>query len=233
MHCAAIVVFSSVYIGVCLPKMKWKSWNERYVLLSNYYCNDMLWREDQCSALSLDSISCMYEFILLMHKVCVVVEKSELVSMHCAVVVFSSVYIGVCLGCCFIYFGLSICHCWWCAYCNLSIWWYLWGAFDNMQPWLSLFCDLLLHTGGAFPYVKPGNISISLLFCVFFRHVNDNNAGNKYILLIYTIWEYAVMITTVLWSFFPGSKCHNAHPSQCACAACERISEFCCSNHFF
>jgi hypothetical protein len=118
---------------------------------------------------SLDSISCMYEFILLMHKVCVVVEKSELVSMHCAIVVFSSVYIGVCLGCCFIYFGLSICHCWWCAYCNLSIWWYLWGAFDNMQPWLSLFCDLLLHiAGGAFPYFKPGNISMSLLFCVFF-----------------------------------------------------------------
>jgi hypothetical protein len=173
MHCAAVVVFSSVYIGVCLPKVKWKSWNERYVLLSNYYCNDMLWREDQCSALclwSLDSISCMYEFILLMYKVCVVAEKSELVSMHCAVVVvFSSVYIGVCLGCCFIYFGLSICHCWWCAYCNLSIWWYLWGAFDNMQPWLSLFCDLLLHiAGGAFPYFKPGNISMSLLFCVFF-----------------------------------------------------------------
>jgi len=41
----------------------------------------------------------MYEFILLMHKVCLVAEKSELVSMHCSVVVvFSSLYIGVCLG---------------------------------------------------------------------------------------------------------------------------------------
>jgi len=88
-----------------------KSWNERYVLLSNYYCNDMLWSEDQCSALclwSLDSISCMYEFILLMHKVCLVAEKSELVSMHYyVVVVFSSLYIAVCLGCCFIYLVLA------------------------------------------------------------------------------------------------------------------------------
>jgi hypothetical protein len=115
MHYAAVVVFSSVYTGVCLPKVKWKSWNERYVLFPNYYHNDMLWSEDQCSALclwSLDSISCMYEFILLMHKVCVVAEKSELVSMRCSVVVvFSSLYIGVRLGCCFIYFRLSICHC--------------------------------------------------------------------------------------------------------------------------
>jgi hypothetical protein len=168
-----VSLITKTKLGLSLPKVKWKSWNERYGLLSNYYCNDMLWREDQCSALclwSLDSISCMFEFILLMHKVCVVAEKSELVSMHCVVVVvFSLVYIGVCLGCCFIYFGLTICHCWWCAYCNLSICWYLWGAFDNMQPWLSLFCDLLLHiAGGAFPYVKPGNISMSLLFCIFF-----------------------------------------------------------------
>jgi len=47
---------------------------------------------------SLDFIYCMYEFILLTHNVCVLAEKSELGSMHCAaVVVFSSVYIGVCL----------------------------------------------------------------------------------------------------------------------------------------
>ena len=61
----------------------------------------MLSSEDQWTALclrSLDFIYCTYEFILLTHNVCVLAEKSELGSKHCAaVVVFSSVYIGVCL----------------------------------------------------------------------------------------------------------------------------------------
>jgi len=59
----------------------------------------MLSSENQCTALSLRSlIYCKYEFILLTHNVCVLAEKSEPGSMHCAaVVVFSSVYIGVCL----------------------------------------------------------------------------------------------------------------------------------------
>lgn len=94
---------------------------------------------------SLHFISCMHGFIFLTHEVCVLPGKTELVSMRCAAaVIFSSVYISVCLWCYFIYFSLSICHCWWCAYSNLSIWWYLWGASN-----------------------KPDHIFVPLLFTIF------------------------------------------------------------------
>lgn len=64
-------------------------------------------------------------------------EKSELVSMHCAaVVVFSSVYLAVCLWRCFIYFSLSVCHCSWCTYCDFSTWWYMSGVSGNKYLFL-------------------------------------------------------------------------------------------------
>ena len=46
----------------------------------------------------------MYGFILLVHKVGFRQKKSKHVSMHYAAVVIFSVYITVCLWCCFIYF---------------------------------------------------------------------------------------------------------------------------------
>jgi len=72
----------------------------------------------------------------------------------------------------------------------------------SMQSWLRLFYDLCRVASDAFPYAKPDNIYMPLLFYLFPPHVNDNVAGNKYLLLNYTIWEDAVMIITVLWSFF-------------------------------
>jgi hypothetical protein len=171
----------------------------------------MLWSEDQCSALclwSLDSISCMYEFILLMHNVCLVAEKSELVSMHCSVVVvFSTLYIGVCLGCCFIYLVLSY------AIVNgvpTAIW-----AYDDTCEVLLIICSHDYHSFVIFCFtLQVGHPHMSNLaifpchcyFAFFPPHVNDNNPGNRYILLNYTIWECAIMITTVLWPFSPGSK---------------------------
>ena len=72
----------------------------------------------------------------------------------------------------------------------------------SMQSWLQLFYDLCRVASEAFPYAKPDNIYVPLLFYLFPPHVNDNVVGNKYLLLNYTIWEDAVMIITVLWSFF-------------------------------
>ena len=56
-----------------------------------------------------------------------------------------------------------------------------------------------------FIYVKPENIYMPLIFCIFFLHMSVPMLPNtKYLLLSYTIWEYAVMIITVcvLWSFY-------------------------------
>jgi hypothetical protein len=77
----------SVLLCLLLPQLAW-SWygNIKKPFISFLPC---LW--------SLDFLFCMYGFIVPTHKVCVLADKTELVS-------------GVCLWCCFIYFCPSICH---------------------------------------------------------------------------------------------------------------------------
>jgi len=80
----------------------------------------------------------------------------------------------------------------------------------SIWSWLSLFCGFLFVIASeVFLHVKPDNIYMPLLFCIFSpTHVSGNVAWHKYLLLNYTMWEYAVMITTVcvLWSFYSDFK---------------------------
>ena len=69
-----------------------------------------------------------------------------------------------------------------------------------------IFCFVIASE--VFIYVKPENIYMPLLFCNFFPHMSvPMLLHTKYLLLSYTIWEYAVMIITVcvLCYFFPGT----------------------------
>ena len=105
--------------------------------------------------------------------------------------------------CCFIYLVLAY------AIANgvpTAIW-----AYDDTCDVLLIICSHDYHSFVIFYFtLKVGHPHMSNLaifschcyFTFFLPYVNDNNARNKYSLLNYTIWECAVMITTV-YDFFP------------------------------